>query len=125
MQNGNSTSTISACDFFALISIGYPVAPPIFRTDLFPKSIELFIEGQAFSQSYDLAPPSPSLPPYPVSRLNRRRHTGRLRKRDNLLTGEGREGGGRGAESYHRKKAWYSINHSILSCLFPYFDSAL
>ncbi len=43
-----------------------------------------------------------------------RQHTGRLRKRDNLLTGEV-GGGGRGAESYYRKKAWPSINHSILS----------
>ncbi len=37
-----------------------------------------------------------------------------LRKRDNLLTGEGREGG-RGAESYDPMKAWSSMNHSILS----------
>jgi hypothetical protein len=42
------------------------------------------------------------------------RHTGRLRKRDNLLTGEG-EGGGRGAESYDGEKAGYSIKPSILS----------
>ncbi len=40
-----------------------------------------------------------------------------------LLTGEGEGEGGRGAESYDRKKAWASINHSILSdfdtcCLF-------
>jgi hypothetical protein len=27
-----------------------------------------------------------------------------------LLTGEGKGGGGRGAESYHREKAWASIN---------------
>jgi hypothetical protein len=39
---------------------------------------------------YDLAP-SPPLPPSPVSNLERR-HTRRLRKRDNLLTEEGREG---------------------------------
>jgi hypothetical protein len=30
-----------------------------------------------------------------------------------LLTGEG-ERGGRGAESYDRKKGWPSINHSLL-----------
>jgi hypothetical protein len=35
-----------------------------------------------------------------------RLHIGRLRNRDNLLTGEG---GGWGAESYARKKAWSSI----------------
>ncbi len=58
--------------------------------------------------------PSP-FPPSLVSKLDRR-HTGRLRKRDNLLTGKGGDGdGGRGAESYVRKKAWPSINHSILS----------
>jgi hypothetical protein len=36
--------------------------------------------------SYDLAPPPPP-PPLPDSMLDRR-HTGRLRKRDNFLTGE-------------------------------------
>jgi hypothetical protein len=42
-------------------------------------NLERFIEDQAYS-------PSPS-PPFHVSNLDRR-HTGRLRKRDNLLTGE-------------------------------------
>ncbi len=61
-------------------------------------SNDLFIENQAFSRSYDWAPhPSPF-----VSKLGRW-HTARLRKRDNLLTGEG---GGRGAESY-------DLNHSF------------
>ncbi len=32
------------------------------------------------------------------------------------------EGGGGGAESYDRKKAWYSMNHSKLSDL-SYFTS--
>jgi hypothetical protein len=49
-----------------------------------------------------------------LSKLERR-HTGRLRKRDNLLMGEEKEGGGRGAKSYDRKKAWAFTNHSILS----------
>ncbi len=52
-------------------------------------------------------------PPPPVSNLDRR-NTGRLRKRGNLLTGEG-VGGGRGAKSYDSKKSWSSINRSILS----------
>jgi hypothetical protein len=47
------------------------------------KGIEGFIEDQAFSRSYDLAP----LPPPPVSKLDLL-HTERSRKRDNLLTGE-------------------------------------
>jgi hypothetical protein len=38
-----------------------------------------------------------------------------LRKRDNLLTGGGVEGMWGGAKSYDGDKAWYSINHSILS----------
>ncbi len=54
-----------------------------------------------------------ALPPLPTKKLARR-HTGGLRKRYYLLTGEG-EGGGRRAESYDRKKAWSSINHSLLS----------
>jgi hypothetical protein len=37
-----------------------------------------------------------------------------------LLTGEG-EGGGLGAESYDCKKAWSSINHSILSVVERFF----
>ncbi len=36
-------------------------------------------------------------------------------RRSNLLTGERVGGGGRGAESYARKKAWPSINRSVLS----------
>ncbi len=59
------------------------------------------------------APP----PPITVSKLDRR-HTGRLRKRDNLLTGEG-VGGGWGAESYNCQKTWSSVNHSILSGQHP------
>jgi hypothetical protein len=39
-----------------------------------------------FAASYDMAYPTP-LPH--VSKSDRRRHTGRLRKRDNLLAGEG------------------------------------
>ncbi len=56
--------------------------------------------------------PLPFPPTSPVIKLDRR-HTGRLNKRDNLLTGERRGGGWRGAESYDRQKAWASINHSI------------
>jgi hypothetical protein len=44
-----------------------------------------------------------------------RRNTGRLRKRDNLLTGEG---GGEEQISYHGEKACSSINHSILSGMY-------
>ncbi len=49
----------------------------------------------------------------PGSKLDRRQ-TGKLRKRDKLLTGEG-EWGRRGAGPCDRKKAWSSINHSTLS----------
>ncbi len=71
-------------------------------------SIDIHI--QAFSRSYDLAPRQPSR----VIKHDRR-YTGRQRKRDSLLMGEEGWGGGRGAESYDQKKAWSSINHSILS----------
>ncbi len=50
---------------------------------------------------------------YSTERLKRLtwRYTGRVRKRDKLLTG----GGGRGAKSsYDNEKAWSSINYSIL-----------
>ncbi len=63
----------------------------------------MIIEGQAFSRS-TLSP---------VSKLEQR-HPGRLRWRDNLLTGKRGEGDGVGAKSYDCKKAWYSIDHSIL-----------
>ncbi len=42
--------------------------------------------------SRDSAPHTPLLPPSPVSKLDRR-HTGSLRKRDNLLTRKGGRGG--------------------------------
>jgi hypothetical protein len=63
-------------------------------------------EYQAFLPSYDLAPPLSSF-----SKLDRR-HTERLRKRDNLLTGEGGEGGG-GAKSYGGKIIHYSLLCSV------------
>jgi hypothetical protein len=58
-----------------------------------------------YARLYDLAPRPPHPPPYPVSKL------------DHLLTGGRGEVGGRGAESSDRKKAWSSINQSILSDL--------
>jgi hypothetical protein len=55
------------------------------------------------------------LPPSPVTVSNLdRRHTGKMRKIDNVLTEEGLEGGGRGAESYDCKEPWSFINYSIL-----------
>jgi hypothetical protein len=57
------------------------------------ESIEQFIEDQAFSLSYDLAPPKPHSHPFPHSKLDRRK-TGRLGKIDNFLTGDGWEGEG-------------------------------
>jgi hypothetical protein len=62
--------------------------------------------------SYDLAP-HPHPPPSPVSKLDRR-HPGRPRKKDNLLSTGEREGGGRGAKSNDRKKAWPFVNDSKL-----------
>jgi hypothetical protein len=74
------------------------------------ESIERFIEGQAFLRLYDSAPHPPPPPPL-VSKLDRR-HTGRQRKRVNLLTGEGDDGGGRGAEPYEESLVLYtSLNY--------------
>jgi hypothetical protein len=56
-----------------------------------------------------------------VSMLDRR-HRGRLRKRDNVLPGEGGRSG-RGAASYDRKKALPSYNHTILSV--PHISKSL
>jgi hypothetical protein len=66
----------------------------------------IYIEDQAFSPPYDLAPPPPPTPS-PVSKLYRR-HTERLRKR-----GKGGADCG-GAKSYDGNKAWSSISPSIL-----------
>ncbi len=74
------------------------------------------IEGQAFSQSYDLAP-RPLPPPVSVSKLERATHR-KIEIERQLAHGKGGEEGGRGAESYDRKKAWSSVNHSILSGLW-------
>jgi hypothetical protein len=52
--------------------------------------------------------------PHPVPHTKFAQHTGRLRKRDNFLTGKW-VGGGGGAKSYDGQKAWSSINRSILS----------
>ncbi len=49
------------------------------------------VEDQAFSRSYDLAPHPPPLPLLP-SGSSAGDITGRLRKRDNLLSGEGGKG---------------------------------
>jgi len=43
--------------------------------------------------------------------------TRKTEKERQLADGRGWEGGGRGAESYDRNKAWSSINHTILSGL--------
>ncbi len=59
--------------------------------------------------------PHPLPPTFPVSKLDLR-HTGRLKKRNNLWTVEGGMSGG-GAKSYDDEKALSSLNHSILSDL--------
>jgi hypothetical protein len=66
------------------------------------ESIEWFIEEKAVVWFGSF-----TIPPWS-------RHRGRLRKRENFLTGEGGRVG-RGAKSYDSKKAWFSLNRSILS----------
>jgi hypothetical protein len=68
-----------------------------------------FYRRPGYLVDVDLAPP----PPPPRSCQEPRPATHRPRKRISLLTG----GGGEGAKSYDCKKAWSSINHSILSIL--------
>jgi hypothetical protein len=62
----------------------------------------------------------PSPPPRSVSRPATHMKT---KKERQLADGRGGGGGGyggeQGAESYDRKKAWYSVNHSILYALIP------
>ncbi len=75
-----------------------------------PESIELFVEDQAFSPSYDWVLPHLLPPPFSKLSLFLSLHVsiGEITDRKG-----GREGGG--ANSYDREKAWSSINHSILS----------
>ncbi len=87
-----------------------------------------FIDDQAFSQWYDLSP-FPPFPPHneegknpPLSRqysMLDRRHKRSLGKRDNLLTAEERREW-EGCPTYDGKKAWYSMNNSILSRSNPW-----
>jgi hypothetical protein len=74
-----------------------------------PSPIEylMIYRGPAFLRSYDLAP----RPLSPVGKLSLLLSPPVCR-RSSLLTGRG---GGGGAESSHRKKAWPSINYSLLS----------
>ncbi len=83
-------------------------SPRLFK----PDSIERFIESQAFSRLYDLAP---CPPPGPCLHLSWPAKHRRIEKERIYADGRKGEGGGRGAKSYDCKKARASINHSILS----------
>ncbi len=77
--------------------------------------IEWFIETQALLRSYYLAP-RPSLPPsFWVFHKQVVSLSLAVCLRSSLLTGKRAGGGGHGAKSYDRKKAWPSIYRSILS----------
>jgi hypothetical protein len=73
----------------------------------------MIYRGQAFSLSYDLAPP-PQPPPSPVSKMSFFISLPVCRWSSLLVGMEGGEGGG-GAKSYDGEQALSSINHSILS----------
>ncbi len=81
------------------------------------ESIEWLIECQAFSRSYDLAPrpPPPSLLP-----ISSTATTQEDWETDTGCWWERGKEGGRGAESFDRKKAWSFINHSIFSVPFQF-----
>jgi hypothetical protein len=73
------------------------------------ESIECFIEDQAFSRGRMIW----LLPP-PLPHLLSLSSTGDTQT-DKEIQHADRRGDGGGAKSYDRKKAWSSINHSILS----------
>ncbi len=74
------------------------------------RSNEWFIEDQAFSPSYDLAPPPlSSQKAWPAT------HISETKKVRQLAYGNG----GGGAKSYDSQRAWSSINHLILSAPPP------
>jgi hypothetical protein len=75
-----------------------------------PSYIELFVEDQTFSPSYDFASLSAPRLPSPVSKSSLFLSLPMCR-RSRLLTGEGEEG----AKSYHGEKAWSSRICYILS----------
>ncbi len=76
-----------------------------------PESIERFLENQAFLRLYDSAPRPP---PSPISKLSLFLSQSFCMSPVELtLWGGG--GGGHGAKSNDREKAWSSINHSMLS----------
>jgi hypothetical protein len=79
----------------------------------------LYVEDQAFSPSYNWAPPHPLSPPPPSGSKLDRRHIGRLREKEKLLADRKRGRGGGGAKLYDSEKALSSINHLILSGLEP------
>ncbi len=87
-----------------LLSDDRPPWLPSVRT--YTKSTELFIEDQAFSPWYDLAP-SP-LPPLQLSLWSL------CVSPIELTDGRGGRGWGR-SRIYDDEKAWFSTNHSILS----------
>ncbi len=96
---------ISAIDDYSLSFLGQP------------ENIKWLIEDLAFSTSYDWAPLPLLPPPLPsvllLSRLERR-HTRRLRKRDNLLTEERERGWGR-SQIIRRRGSLVLHHHSMLS----------
>ncbi len=77
-----------------------------------PESIKLFIDGQASSRSYDLAP---RLSPSPLSQTQTK-----AEKERQLDVEKGGGGDRRGAESYDCEKAWYSkiIQYSLPMALW-------
>jgi hypothetical protein len=69
--------------------LSFPSLPPTIPPT---REYLMIYRGPGFLAVYDLDPPPSPHPPSPVSKLDRR-HTGRLRKRENFLTGEGTGGG--------------------------------
>ncbi len=104
-------------DFY--LPLYLPLCSKAFATGgLTAKSIEWFIEDQAFLLSYDLAPPP--RPPSLYSTVSKRVSLSQSScvSPVELTDGEGRRGW---VGSHNSKKAWSSINYSILSALqYPF-----
>ncbi len=72
----------------------------------------IYVYSARLSRSYDMAHPPP---PPPLQSISLTSDTQEDWERETTYWQERGKGGGRGAESDDGKKAWSSINHSILS----------
>ncbi len=124
VPRGPSTWILTLCWFFLLAIItndwrNYQFLLSVFYPSgmrLTGREYWIIYSGPGFfAVVWFASSPTPSSPPpSPVRKLDWR-NTGRLRKRDNLLTGEGKKGWGRRQIIRPQESQALSINHSVLS----------